>query len=237
MTIFKATYPATVTFNEDPAKRGVIRVSCEGLLGNADEEVPINVEPAPAWGWFYVPDIGEIVEIEVSEGSSEDEQHEQFSIDNLDLKWRSVRYPNLEADEERNRRPVNPDFTSKNYGKRRGFATPAGHVLMFDDTEGDESISLKFQNKDAANAFVTFDKTGAIRLIDAHGNIVELKQGVVVVVANLVEIAGKDEQAVLGTSFLPLYNAHTHPTPAGPSGIPVPQLTAAQILSNKVKVG
>ena len=87
-----ATYPAKVPFNQDPDKRGVIRVACVGLMGEEDTEVPVDVEPVHDWGWFYVPDIGEIVEIECTEGSDEDEQHGQMSIDNCDLKWRSARH-------------------------------------------------------------------------------------------------------------------------------------------------
>ena len=159
-----AKYPATVTKNDDPDKRGIIQVSCVGLMGDEEGACLIDVEPAFDWGWFYVPDVGEIVEIEVVEGSSDDEQFGQASIDNLDLKWRSVRYPGLDGDDPR---PVNEDFTSKNYGKRRGFATPAGHVFMFDDTEGDEAISLKWQNKAGKNSFLNFDKDGSF-LISLH---------------------------------------------------------------------
>lgn len=167
MALNSATYPATVTFNADPDKRGVIRVSCVGLLGDEDSEVPVDVEPAHDWGWFYVPDIGEVVEIEVLEGSSEDEQQGQMSIDNLDIKWRSARYyGNAEGDAPT---PVNADFTSKNYGKRRGFATPAGHVFMFDDTEGDETVTWKWSNKAGENAFVSMDKDGSILMSNKTG--------------------------------------------------------------------
>lgn len=289
MTLSKATYPARVTFNQDPDKRGVIRVACQGLIGNDTEEIPVDVEPAPDWGWFYVPDVGELVEIEVIESSSEDEQHGQASIDNLDLRWRQVRYPNLEAEDEADRRPVNADFTSKNYGKRRGFATPGGHVFMFDDTEGDEAISWKWQNKAGQNAFVSFDKDGSfilqnktgtmmffdakngamsiidehgnmvgsdevgIKMIDKTGNVVELKEGAIIILgqsgvtisckdavidAGNVEITGAAEAALLGTSFLPLLNAHTHPVTTAPGVTGVPTIPfPASILSTTVKVG
>lgn len=285
MTLNSATYAATVTFNEDPDKRGVIRVSCVGLLGDEEAEVPVDIEPVHDWGWFYVPDIGEVVEIEVIEGSSEDEQQGQMSIDNLDIKWRGGRYyGNNEGDAPT---PVNADFTSKNYGKRRGFATPAGHVFMFDDTEGDEGITLKWSNKAGENAFFSMDKDGSIlmsnkvgtmlyfnakdgqmSIIDQHGNVfssddvgikiiektgntVEMKDGAIIILgqsavtisckdavidAGNVEITGNAEFAVLGTTFLPLLNAHIHPTGVGPSGPPTP-LFPPTVLSTKVKVG
>lgn len=283
--ISTATYYATVTFNNDPEKLGRIRVACVGLLGDEETEIPIDIEPVHDWGWFYIPDIGEIVEIEVTEGSSEDEQNGQMSIDNLDIKWRSARaYGNEEGDIPT---PINEDFTSTNYGKRRGFATPMGHVFLFDDKEGSEQVSLKWQNKAGENCFFAMDKDGSIvmsnktgttlffnakdgqmsiidqhgnvfssdsvglKLIDASGNSVELKSGAIIVLgqsgvtisckdavidAGNVEITGNVEAAVLGTTFLPLLNAHVHPTGVGPSGTPTPPF-APTILSTKVKVG
>lgn len=281
----RATYPATVTFNEDPDQRGMIRVACVGLLGDEDTEVPVDVLPAPDWGWFVVPDIGELVEIEVTEGSSEDEQLGQASIDNLDARWRHVRFAAVDAED--GARPVNEDFTKKNYGKRRGFATPMGHVFMFDDTEGDEAISLKWQNAAGKNAVFSMDRDGSIvmsnktgttlffnaaagemsiidqhgnvissnaeglKLIDATGNVIELKDGAIIVLgqsgvtisckdavidAGNVEITGAAEAALLGTTFLPLLNAHIHPTGVGPSGPPAIPFPPT-ILSTKVKVG
>lgn len=167
MSLNVAKYEATVTWNEDPDKLGKIRVSCVGLMGDEETEIPIDVDPVHDWGWFYVPDVGEIVEIEVIEGSSEDEQNGQMSIDNLDIKWRSKRFfGNTEGDTPT---PINEDFTSTNYGKRRGFATPMGHVFMFDDTEGSEQVSLKWQNKAGENTFFSMDKDGSIIMSNKTG--------------------------------------------------------------------
>ena len=91
MSINIAKYWATVTNNVDPENRGRISVACVGLLGDEETELPMFVEPVHDWGWFYIPDVGELVEIEVIESSDEDEQHGQMSIDNLDIKWRSKR--------------------------------------------------------------------------------------------------------------------------------------------------
>lgn len=199
--ISTAKYPATVTKNDDPDKRGIIQVSCVELMGDEEGACLIDVEPAFDWGWFYVPDIGEIVEIEVIEGSSDDEQFGQTSIDGLDLKWRCVRYPGLEGDDPR---PVNEDFTSKNYGKRRGFATPAGHVFMFDDTEGDESISLKWQNKDGENSFLNFDKDGSFLVSLKTGSLfyMNAKSGEVSIIdsnSNMISMDAKGLRLVDGT--------------------------------------
>lgn len=214
-----ATYFATVTFNQDPEKRGRIRVACVGLMGDEDAEIPIDVDPVHDWGWFYIPDIGETVEIEVIEGSSEDEQKGQMSIDNLDIKWRSSRtYGNEETDTPT---PINTDFTSTNYGKRRGFATPMGHVFMFDDTENSEQVSMKWQNASGENCFFAMDKDGSIimsnktgttlffnakdgqmSIIDQHGNVISSDSvGIKIIDAsgNMVELKSGAIQ-VLGQS-------------------------------------
>ena len=167
MSINIAKYWATVTNNVDPENRGRISVACVGLLGDEETELPMFVEPVHDWGWFYIPDVGELVEIEVIESSDEDEQHGQMSIDNLDIKWRSKRaYGNEEGEIPTS---INEDFTSKNIGKRRGFATPIGHVFMFDDTENEEQVSLKWQNKSGENSFFAMDKDGSIVLSNKTG--------------------------------------------------------------------
>lgn len=233
MTLNTATYPATVTFNEDPDKRGIIRVSCVGLMGDEDAEIPIDVEPVHDWGWFYVPDIGEVVEIEVIEGSSEDEQNGQMSIDNLDIKWRGARYyGNEEGDAPT---PINPIFSAKNYGKRRGFATPAGHVVMFDDTEGAEEIHISWKN---GTASIVMNTDGSILMTNKAGATINMDAAAdkIIVTAPLLELNGASEAAVLGDAFKTYFDAHRHPTGVGLSGPPVAPMPPTT-LSTVVKVG
>lgn len=137
-------YPARVTANDDPDKRGRVRVSCVGLLGDDEADLPMWVEPALDWGWFYVPDVGEIIEVSAVTGSAQDESIGQMSLDNLDIKWHGARFYNSDADTPT---PINDAFTSSNYGKRRGFATPFGHYLVFDDTEDSPEITLTWTSK------------------------------------------------------------------------------------------
>lgn len=185
------TFPARVTTNDDPDKRGRIKVACVGLLGDEETELPTWVEPVCDWGWFYVPDVGEQVDIEVTSASESDESFGQMSIDNLKPKWRGGTYKtNSEVDASHEARPVPDDFTT-NYGKRRGFATPGGHVLMFDDTKGQRKITLTWADGDGGFSYLGFDESGSIimgnkngsmlflnaalgemSLIDEHGNMV-----------------------------------------------------------------
>lgn len=182
------TYPATVVGTDDPQQRGRIRVACAALLGDESAALPMWIEPVLDWGWFTVPDVGEIVDIEVATGSTEDEQQGQVSIDNLDAKWRGGRYyGGAESDTSRD---VADEF-KQNYGKRRGFATPGGLILFFDDTDDSRQISLTWNDgqnplgfshmsidKDGSVIWGTKTghlltmnaKTGELSLIDQHGN-------------------------------------------------------------------
>jgi hypothetical protein len=233
MALSTATYPAKVTFNQDPDKRGVIRVACVGLMGDEDTEVPVDVEPVHDWGWFYVPDIGEVVEIECTEGSDEDEQHGQMSIDNCDLKWRSARH--YGNDEGETPTPINPAFTSKNYGKRRGFATPAGHVFVFDDTEGGEEVTLSWKD---GSALLTFDARGTVTLKNKVGAtlVMDSDTGKIVLTSNTIEVNGGSQAMILGDLFKQYFDTHTHPTGVGPSGVPIVPMPAST-LSTITKVG
>lgn len=141
----KETHPAIVTANNDDQKRGRIRVACAELLGDLDADLPMWVEPIPDWGWFYVPDVGETVEIEVISGNAElDESFGQASIDALDVKWRGARFYGDQQGDGQQPTPVHPGFTGDTYGKRRGFATPFGHTFIFDDTDGSQTIILSW---------------------------------------------------------------------------------------------
>lgn len=233
MSITTATYAAKVTFNQDPEKRGVIRVACVGLMGDEDAEVPVDIEPVHDWGWFYVPDIGEIVEVECTEGSSEDEQHGQMSIDNCDLKWRSARH--YGNDEGETPTPINAAFTSKNYGKRRGFATPAGHVLVFDDASGSEEITLSWKG---GGALLTFDPKGTVTLQNKAGAtiIMDSDTGKIVMTSDTIEVNGGEQAMILGDLFKQYFDTHTHPTGVGPSGVPIVPMPPST-LSTKSKVG
>ena len=169
------TYDATVMAidADEPNPRGRIKVACVGLLGDEDATLPMWVEPAFDWGWFYVPDVGEIVEVEVVTSTEQDEQFGQASIDNLDIRWRGKRnYTDEEVEGENEARPVPEDFKT-NYGKRRGFATPNGHIIYFDDTEGKQKIQITWKQGDDFQ-FIAFDETGSIVMSNKKGGFIHL---------------------------------------------------------------
>lgn len=259
MTTTREVYPAVVASTDDPEKRGRIRVTCLGIMGDTKTTMAQWIQPIFDWGWFYVPDVGELVEIEIHTSSTEDESRGQFSIDNMDPRWRGSQYFGNEKGDKP--RPVPADFTAANYGKRRGFATPGGHVLMFDDTDGKRELSISWSDKDGKLSLMVFDKDGSINLnthsghsfkMDAAAGEILLKDsndneyksdsaGVTikcenaVIEATKIELgsSGLSEALILGTTFInSIYNAHIHPTGVGPSGPPVTPAPSS-ILSTK----
>jgi len=196
--ILTETYSAVVTNTKDDEERGRIRVACTGLLGDDESDLPMWVEPVLDWGWFYVPDVGEIIEIEVVSGSDLDEQPGQFSIDNLDIKWRGQRYyGNTEGEEPT---VVHPFFVGEHYGKKRGFSTPFGHVIMFDDTKAAPKITLTWTNEKQATddtkiSQLIIDTDGTISLKVLGKNTLHIKENEVELTLDegaALKITGKD---------------------------------------------
>ena len=254
MTVISEEYVAIVADNNDEEKRGRIRVVCAGILGDEETIYDEWVEPAFPWGWFFVPDVGEQVSLEVSTASSEDEHAGQFTIDNMNPTWKGVRYITRaeintgDTDEETTvkavPRPVNDIFLT-NYGKRRGFATPGGHVLMFDDTNDKREISLTWSKTDDASEVTTFtiDKDGVFKLTVLDGNnTLKLEGSGASAIATLGD--GKMSATIaehmeeLWTAMKMLYDVHAHTSPVGLTGPPVVPINEweSKINSNHLKI-
>ncbi len=139
---YEATVSAIEGFEGEDEKRGLIEVLCPAIMGDNETPVPVLCEPVPDWGWFYIPDVGEAVEIEFVTTSDRDEIWGQQALEALSPKWTGKRFLTDIETEGEDPRPIHDDFVSTNYGKRRGFATPFGHVLLFDDTPGKQRIYL-----------------------------------------------------------------------------------------------
>jgi hypothetical protein len=207
-------YEAVVVANDDPEKRGRIRVACAGLVGDEDAALPFWVEPLFDWGLFVVPDVKESVEIEVDVASDTDESYQQTSLEALNPRWRTKRHYTDAF-------PVHEDFTSKNYGKRRGFVTPRGHTMVFDDAEGSEAITLTWRSKDGkAQTLSIVDDKAEIKLDGATLTITGKDASTVTVLGDgAVKAAIADHLQVLWTTFKALYDAHLHPEVALRAGL------------------
>ena len=187
MALSTETMSAVVVDNLDDEERGRIRIACAELMGDDDADLPMWVEPLLDWGWFYVPDIGEIVDIEVVAGSDLDEQIGQSSIDNLDIKWRGQRYYGGEDGDTP--RTVHPFFTGDHYGKKRGLATPFGHVIMIDDTPDAPKMTITWTSEESATdaakiSQLVFDTDGTIQLKVLGKHFIHLKENEVEIQLN-----------------------------------------------------
>jgi hypothetical protein len=121
-------------------------------------------------GWFLIPDVGRQVAISISGGSHNDLIAGQSSISS-GATWDAELYTTEEGDS-----PVPPEFKT-NYGKRRGFKTPAGHVFLFDDTAGQEQVTLSWAGGTKAEpktALISLDKSGSFIAQDSTGSVIYL---------------------------------------------------------------
>jgi hypothetical protein len=251
------TYLAKVVKNDDPDKRGRIKVSCYQLIGS-EKELPDWVEPVLDWGWFYIPDVDELIEIEVLIGTGRDSRPGETAIHNLDIKWRGGRY--YGGEETDAPRPI-PDLLLENYRKRRGFATPNGHIFYFDDTPGKQEITLSWSDgfDPPEYSSITIDKEGTIKLSLSNGeHSLHLKDDELEVKLSAgasLKVTGKGSNAVtvLGdggvkaaiadhlqtfySTVKGIFDPHIHPTGMGPSGQTATPFPAwdSTINSNKLK--
>jgi hypothetical protein len=162
---------AVVKSTSDPEKRGRIKVSCASLLGDEDSDAPMWIEPVLTWGSFIVPDVGETVEIVIDAHGETDESFAATSIENPRPRWYGARYFQR-SESEQGHRAIPADF-KVNYGKRRGFATPAGHIVIFDDTLGSELVSISCKVS-LGTVSISLNANGSALISDPLGSSIEL---------------------------------------------------------------
>jgi len=141
-------YRGLVIDNEDPEARARIRVRVPSVMGA--DEVTHWAEPCLPFGGladhgvFLVPEVGAQVWVEFEEG-------ELGKPIWTGTTWQqSSDVPSEAADRS-------PHV--------RALKTPSGHILLFDDTEGEEEIRLYH----TADAEMKIDPDGVIQLTDAAG--------------------------------------------------------------------
>lgn len=222
-------HTATVQSNEDPKKRGRIKVSCEAILGD-DQVIDVWIPPSSnSPGWFFVPEVSDTVEIEIN-------QSDDTEI-TLNMKYRAVVYND---DSE-----VNEVFKrgyQRGLPKRMGIVTPAGHMIIFDNGD-DPTVNvvhgggafMRLNADKSWNVGQDWENNKELVFIevDKDGN-VGLAKGA---------LAGT-HVAVLGDLLATLFDTHTHPTGVGSSGPPIIATTfkgvkdtPADPLSKLVKIG
>lgn len=141
----KTKVEGRVTSIDDPAKAGRVKVEIQGADG---DEYPEWVRPSFTPGWIAMPEVGDTVDVELPDGDDIVEFADQ------------VTYTGKVLDGEN---PVPEDFKEGDkYGKRRGFRSPAGHFLIFDDEDG---IVLTVGNGIGGNIGLSIDaSSGSVQL-------------------------------------------------------------------------
>lgn len=144
---FFGKYRGFVTDNEDPETRARIKLTVPSVLG---EEITHWAEPCLPFGGlsdqglFMVPEVGAQVWVEFEEGNV------SKPIWTGTVWQQTADVPTEAAD----RSP-----------HMRQLKTPSGHILSFDDTDGEEEIRLYHK----ADAEMKIDQEGSIQFTDASG--------------------------------------------------------------------
>lgn len=203
----RSQYIAKVTDNNDPEKRGRLKVSCATLCGSDPDtgearEHPAWIEPqfsvmltedgtVTTSGFFALPNIGSTVVISINENHSTDRVLSESSILSPEPRWECAL---LKAGDE-----LAQDF-KKNYPLRLGLRSSTGHILLMDDTMTDADHKVLLANggkgKDGSGCYVSLggdgsvtigtpsghlvfldDPNKAITVLDPHSNMISLQEG------------------------------------------------------------
>ncbi len=236
-------YRGFVVDNDDPQRRGRLRLRVPSVLGDATTGWALPCLPyggMPAAGLFLVPQVEAQVWVEFEEGV-------------LDAPiWVGTFWQ--PGDVPGDGRPGEPTTYA--------LQTAAGHLLQLDDTEGEQEIlmrhatgaSVRIGNAgtisvtDKAGSTLVLDSDrGELRAEDANGNrlamtpdgvTVEdcsggrlslgpdgavLKAVKITLDAAIIELGGAGGEPLLkGQSFLSLFSSHVHPAAPAPTGPPTP---------------
>lgn len=202
-----------VTNNNDPEKRGRLLAKSQSLAA-ADIELPDWIESddpmfasSNGGGSLWLPEVGSTVILIADVHDMGDQVAAERFFGNPIIKWRHAPHTKIQGS-----LPLPVDLRT-NYPNRRGWITPSGHKMIFD-----EDGSIIVESNSGAKLEMISD--GTIKL------------------SSPTEIGDSaTELMILGNAFMGLYNAHTHPTGVGPSGTPTVLMTAAQLSQegNKVK--
>jgi len=199
----------TVTRNTDRVLgyklRGAVYFQSEQL---ADEhEYPIPARPSfpfagNNYGIFVVPQQDDQIEIEIDE-----------DLNYPEPRYRAVLYSDVDEI---------PEEFKTNYPFRMGWKTPGGHLLMFDDKEGQELIKL------AHTIGTGFEWTTDGDWLETvvRDKIIEVTRNFVMECSNMkFGSSGSSENLVLGQVFVTYATTlcqiildHKHPTAVGPTG-------------------
>ena len=221
-------YNGIVTRNNDPDRLGRIRCRCRELIGGPSGvagELPFWIEPAMgalgacievgaapgdvtagvACGWFWVPEVGGRVLLEVHTSDRPVKRAAERLLDAPRFRYRPTGYAKVA-------RP-DAEFTGDSYPRVRGFRTPAGHIVTFDDQIGRVTVRHA-----SGSQWVEMDETGVTTIEAPRVNV-----GLGEDDAHNYLVRGDELLAWMVDWLTNTFNLHIHGTGVGPSGPPSPQ--------------
>ena len=161
-------YRGVVVDNKDPEQLGRLRLMVPSVFGGVtDREATVDDPFVTDWAWpcvpcggkanqgfFFIPDVGAKVWVEFEEGS-------------LDCPiWVGTFWSKPATSEI----PEEAQEMAENEPTRRVLRTSSGHVIEFNDTEGEESVTIR--HKDLA--LINFDAQGSITITNKSGTLIYL---------------------------------------------------------------
>lgn len=215
MAIIRQKFSAIVEANNDHEFLGRIRVLCRNLAakplpwwfrmasGMYSKDQATDAETGGvASGWFLVPEKDSRVMIEVAMEDTQSDMPAQLFIADPDpvyfpTAWSEKSAPDSQFREE------------GSYPQRRGYRSPGGALIVFDDNDGAEAITITHHN---TTTFLTMLPDGKVKI---HGSEVWIDQN-----ANEHLVGGESLISYLNAFFANKYNAHIHGTAVGPSSAP-----------------
>ena len=239
-----------VADNQDPETRGRIRLRVPSVLGEATTDWALPCMPyggAKGLGMLHVPPIGAQVFVEFLEGDVSSPVWTGTFWRQSSEAAEGYRGPDTKVLKTDSGHVLTFDDTE---GAETIILASGTEAQMVLDHEG--SFTLTDQSGgtvvlDAAASELTVKDANGNQLVmsasgiactDANGNEittsgsgVEVKSSAVVAIkGSMVAIAGSGGEPIIkGTSFMSIFNSHTHPTGVGPSGPPAVPMTPGQL--------
>lgn len=214
------TYLGRIVDNKDPLYQGRARISVFGILDDIPtEDLPWAEQIAGLSfggnfgnGNISIPRIGSIVAVHFEENNYYKMNYHYIKEISKDLA--------AELQEENS-------YDGTQALIYDSEALPGTLKIIYTRKKG-----LVFQLEKASIQFDTQDG-GELRIVVKMGDDeIRMEGQKVIVNSKNIELGEKaTEKLVLGNTFLQFFNTHTHPTPVGPSGVPVVPMQDALHLS------
>lgn len=211
-TRYYGKYRAFVADNADPDKRGRCKLTVPSVLGEtaSDWALPcFAYGGAAGFGVIAVPPVGAQVIAEFLEG------------DLSGPMWTGAFWRTAEEPPE--------EYTENDTPTAKVLKTESGHVLVFQDKEGEETVTLR----SAAEAVLELDPNGSFSLTDSGG-------ATVVLDAEAGEIRIEDANGhslVMASGGVTLTDAAGNEVSTSASGVTVKGAATVSVEANAVSLG